>query len=155
MTIHTFGEHLEFDPNLHALVADGLFVEGGLFHVMPEARLTPLEELFRARVITFLVKEGLLPPERVRMLRSWKRSRFNVHRSQRVPPGNREDMEPRTPEKRQLAAQGPIWQHPTMGVVASRFRLRANAPKGRKAISYQQSPEHTNLTTWRSMPAKR
>lgn len=27
------------------------------------------------------------------MLRSWKHSGFNIHRSQRVPPGNREDME--------------------------------------------------------------
>jgi len=52
------------------LVADGLFTERGLFHVMPEASLAPLEELFRARVITFLVKERLLPPERANMLRS-------------------------------------------------------------------------------------
>jgi hypothetical protein len=52
-----------------------------------------LEELFRARVITFLAKEGLLPLDRANMLRSWKHSGFNIHRSQRVPPGNREDME--------------------------------------------------------------
>ena len=55
--------------------------------------LAPLEELFRARVITFLVKKGLLPPERARMLRGWAHSGFNVHRSHRVPPSNREDME--------------------------------------------------------------
>ena len=30
---------------------------------MPEVGLKPLEELFRARVITFLVQKGLLPPE--------------------------------------------------------------------------------------------
>jgi hypothetical protein len=73
--------------------ADGLFLDSGLFHVMPEARLAPLEELLRARVITFLVKKGLLPPERANMLRSWKHSGFNIHRSQRAPPRNREDME--------------------------------------------------------------
>jgi|GEM_PF-2288402 len=49
MAIHTFGEYLDFHPHLHALVADGLFVDSGLFHVMPEASLAPLEELFRAR----------------------------------------------------------------------------------------------------------
>jgi len=54
--------------------------------------LAPLEELFCARVITFLVKKGLLPPERARMLRGWTHSGFNVHRSHRVPPRNREDM---------------------------------------------------------------
>ena len=80
-------------PHLHALAADGLFVDSGLFHVMPDVSRAPLEELFRARVITFLVKKGLLPPERARMLRGWTHSGFNIHRSQRVPPRNREDME--------------------------------------------------------------
>ena len=50
MTIHTFGEYLDFHPHLHALVADGLFVRSGLFYVLPKASLKPLEELFRARV---------------------------------------------------------------------------------------------------------
>ena len=93
MAIHTFGEYLDFHPHLHALAADGLFVDSGLFHVMPDVSLAPLEELFRARVITFLVKKGILPPERARMLRGWTHSGFNVHRSQRVPPGNCEDIE--------------------------------------------------------------
>lgn len=38
---------------------------------MPETGLKPLEELFRARVIAFLVDKGLLPSERARMLRGW------------------------------------------------------------------------------------
>ena len=33
----------------------------GVFHIMPESGLKPLEDLFRARVITFLVDKGLLP----------------------------------------------------------------------------------------------
>jgi hypothetical protein len=69
MAIHTFGEYLDFHPHLHALVADGLFVRSGLFHVLPDVTLRPLEELFRARVITFLVEKGLLPPKRANMLR--------------------------------------------------------------------------------------
>jgi hypothetical protein len=51
MAIHTFGEYLDFHPHLHALVADGLFARSGVFHVMPETGLKPLEELFRARVV--------------------------------------------------------------------------------------------------------
>ena len=46
--------------------------------------IKPLEELFRARVITFLLDKGLLPPERARMLRGWVHSGFNFHRSRRV-----------------------------------------------------------------------
>jgi hypothetical protein len=74
-------------------MADGLFVRSGLFYVLPQVSLKPLEELFRARVITFLVDKGLLPPARANMLRSWVHSGFNVHRSRRVQPHEREDMQ--------------------------------------------------------------
>jgi hypothetical protein len=63
------------------LSANGLFVREGLFHVLPEASLKPLEELFRARVITFLGDRGLLSVDRANMLRGWVHSGFNVHRS--------------------------------------------------------------------------
>src|SRR5690606_15455567 len=33
------------------------------------------------------------PPERARMLKSWKHSGFNVHRSRRIQPDEREDLE--------------------------------------------------------------
>ena len=56
--------------------SDGLFVRSGLFYVLPKVSLKPLEELFRARVITFLLEKGLLPPDRARMLRGWIHSGF-------------------------------------------------------------------------------
>ena len=93
MAIHTFGEYLDFHPHLHALVADGLFTRASQFHVMPEVDLQPLEELFRARVITFLVGKGLLPPARAQILRGWVHSGFNVYRSRRVAPEERADLE--------------------------------------------------------------
>jgi hypothetical protein len=93
MAIHTFGEYMDFHPHLHALVADGLFVRSGLFYVLPEVSLKPLEELFRVRVITFLVEKGLLPADRARMLRGWVHSGFNVHGSRRVQPDERADVE--------------------------------------------------------------
>jgi hypothetical protein len=42
-----------------------------MFHVMPEVSMAPLEELFRARAISFLVKKELLPHERARLLVNW------------------------------------------------------------------------------------
>ena len=84
---------MDFHPHLHALVADGLFMRDGRFHVLPDVSLKPMEELFRARVITFLTEKGLLPPERARMLRGWVHSGFNVHRSRGVLPNEREDLE--------------------------------------------------------------
>ena len=100
----TFGGYLDFHPQIHALVADGLFAREALppqpsppatpdnpppagpgFHPLPETPLKPLEELFRAKVFNLLVEEELLPVERVRVLYSWKHSGFNVHAGQQVP----------------------------------------------------------------------
>ena len=83
MTLHTFGEYLDFHPHVHALVADGLFLRnppdsppqastpasslqppaGPALLPLPESPLKPLEELFRAKVINLLVEQKLLPPE--------------------------------------------------------------------------------------------
>jgi hypothetical protein len=108
MTLHTFGEYLDFHPHVHALVADGLFLRdpseappaSGLqpptrstFHPLPETPLKPLEELFRAKVIHLLVQHKLLPPERVQILYSWKHSGFNVHAGEAVPPEAKADLE--------------------------------------------------------------
>jgi hypothetical protein len=84
MTIHTFGEYLDFHPHLHALVADGLFRRDGSFQLLPDAPLQPLEELFRAKVIKFLVTRNLLPHKRAQGLRSWKHSGFNIHHGDRL-----------------------------------------------------------------------
>jgi hypothetical protein len=65
LAIRTFGEYLDLHPHLHALVADALFVRAGLFHVLLDASLKPLEDLFQARVIALLVDKSRLPPTRV------------------------------------------------------------------------------------------
>ena len=68
-------------PHLHALVADGLFDPQGGFHPLPEEIvLWPLEEMFRRRVIAFLVDQELLPRDRAEMLLSWH-SGFSLHRA--------------------------------------------------------------------------
>jgi len=59
--------------------------------------LSPLEELFRAKVIHLLVQARLLPPERVRVLYSWKHSGFNLHAGEPVPPEAKADLEDVTP----------------------------------------------------------
>ena len=45
MAVHAFGEYLDFHPHLHAWVADGLVARSGMFHVMPEVGMTPLEDI--------------------------------------------------------------------------------------------------------------
>lgn len=93
LTLHTFGEYLDFHPHLHALVADGLFTRDGAFHPLPELPHKPLEELFRANVFKLLVALKLLPPERLQVFLSWKHSGFNVHAGDPVPPENKAELE--------------------------------------------------------------
>ena len=60
MTIHTFGEYMGYNCHLHALVADGLFSQSGMFYVAPRVSTKPLEQMFRVRVIKMLLEEELL-----------------------------------------------------------------------------------------------
>lgn len=74
-------------------LADGLFGPWGEFRPLPDAPLKPLEEMFRARVIGFLLQRGLLPEERARMLLGWRHSGFSVHRGRVVEAGDGEGLE--------------------------------------------------------------
>ena len=56
MTIHTFSEYMRYNCHIHALVADGLFTDNGMFYVDPRASTKPLEELFRVCLIHMLVE---------------------------------------------------------------------------------------------------
>ncbi|MGZ4964360.1 MAG: IS91 family transposase [Limisphaerales bacterium] len=93
LTLHTFGEYLDFHPHIHALVADGLFTRDGWFHCLPELPIKPLEEVFRAKIIQLLVQHHLLSSERVQVLLSWKHTGFNVHCGDPVPPQNKAQLE--------------------------------------------------------------
>ena len=70
--------HHRHNRHIHALVADGLFTDNGMFYVAPRVSTTPLEQRFRVRVIRMLVEEELLAPELARKLLGWKHSGFRV-----------------------------------------------------------------------------
>ncbi len=55
--------------------------------------MRPLEEMFRARVIGFLLGRGLLAEERARMLLGWRHSGFSVHRGRVVAAVDRDGLE--------------------------------------------------------------
>lgn len=94
IAIQTFGEYLRWHPHLHALVADGLFLESVHFFVMPKVDLRPLRELYRAHVLTMLQKEALIDDTFIRMLLSWRHvSGFNVHNEVQISPGDEQGLE--------------------------------------------------------------
>ena len=89
LTIQTFGDYAKWHPHIHAIVADGLFRRNGVFYVMPRGNLKPLAELFRARLLRMLVKEGAIDESFVAMLMKWNHtSGFNVNNSVRIEKGD-------------------------------------------------------------------
>ncbi len=69
MAIHTPGEYLDFHPICTPWLPTVSSCAQDCFTSCPDVSLKPLEELFRARIITFLADKGLLPVERANMLR--------------------------------------------------------------------------------------
>jgi hypothetical protein len=84
--VHSFGNLLNFHPHLHVMATDGAFTPEGVFHPLPAMSLASIEELFRHRVCRMLQRKGLLTPERVKLMRSWAHSGFNVNASVRIGP---------------------------------------------------------------------
>ena len=82
--VQTFGNFANFHPHLHILVTDGGFAPHGTFYVLPKVSLSGLEQLFRHRVLKMMLRAGLVTPQRVKLLLSWKHSGFNVDGSVRV-----------------------------------------------------------------------
>ena len=90
IAVQSFGEYLNVHPHVHAIVADGLFTRQGMFYVMPRMSTRWLEAIFRAKLISMLVKEGRLAKELGKKLMSWTHSGFSTHHGQ---PVKREDQE--------------------------------------------------------------
>jgi hypothetical protein len=91
--IQTFGDYGRWHPHLHLLVADGLFMPNGSFHVMSEIDLKPFQELFRVAVLKMLKKEGKIDDDFIRIIMRWRHvSGFNIHNGVKV---DRKDEEGR------------------------------------------------------------
>jgi hypothetical protein len=94
VALQTFGDYARWHPHLHALVADGLFLESGYFFVMPKADLRPLAELFRAHVLKMLKKKGLIDDAFISMIMKWRHtSGFSVHNEVRIKPEDDKGIE--------------------------------------------------------------
>lgn len=63
---------------------DGGFTPDGIVHPLPALNLAPLERLFRHIVFKMLLRKGLLTPERIKLMKSWGHSGFNVNAAVRI-----------------------------------------------------------------------
>ena len=88
--VQTFGDLVNFNPHVHALVADGVFDASGRFIPLPPVPEALLAERLRREVLALLVRrEAILPPLAGQML-AWCHSGFSVHNQVRVAAGDAE-----------------------------------------------------------------
>ena len=78
-----------FHPHIHALVLDGILKET-IFYQPFRISANVISELFRARLLTALLKQEVITPEIVYLFMSWNHhSGFQVHGEQKMNGANR------------------------------------------------------------------
>ena len=78
-SIQTFGSSLNWQPHIHALASDGLFLPGGVFLPVATWPTEEIEQCFRRLVLRRLVAASWLSEEFRERLLSWEHSGFSVH----------------------------------------------------------------------------
>jgi len=75
-------------PQVHALASRGGWDGAGRWVAVPFVDATVAARLFRHQVIALLREEGLLSPERIELLLSWRNSGFSAHHGVTVVAGD-------------------------------------------------------------------
>jgi hypothetical protein len=80
-TVHTATSDLRWSPHVHALASRGGWDSEGVWHPVPYVDEKAAELLFRQKVLALLSREGLMTPERLELLGSWKSGHtgFSAH----------------------------------------------------------------------------
>ena len=86
--VQTFGDLVTFNPHIHALVADGVFLPSGRFRVLPPLPEAALCEALRYKLLDFLRTEGVLQAELADRMLNWRHSGFSVHNRVRTNAGD-------------------------------------------------------------------
>ncbi len=82
--IQTFGDRVNPHPHVHAIVTRGGWTRDDRFLPVPFVDPAVAQRLFQHKVLAFLEREGLITPERVALLLSWRHTGFSVHNSVRI-----------------------------------------------------------------------
>ena len=73
--VQTFGDLVTFNPHLHALVADSVFLPSGTFQGLPPLSEDTLREALRHLVLDFLCSEGILDTDLAARIRGYSDTR--------------------------------------------------------------------------------
>jgi hypothetical protein len=83
IAVHTYGDFLNFNPHIHAIVPEGCFLEDGGFQMSPCFTTKDLNKAFRYEVLSMLKKEGKITDAVIENRMSWHHSGFHVHIGER------------------------------------------------------------------------
>jgi hypothetical protein len=93
IAVHTYGDFLNYNPHIHAIVPDGCFLDGGDFRMAPWPTPKDLGEAFRHEVLSMLKKEGKITDAVIENMMSWHHSGFHVHIGERIWPDDEQGLE--------------------------------------------------------------
>jgi hypothetical protein len=91
--VHTYGDFLNFNPHLHAIVPDGCFCSDGSFQMTPGFAPNDLEAAFQFEVLKMLKKEGKINDAIIENMLSWHHSGFHVYMGSRIWPDDETGLE--------------------------------------------------------------
>jgi len=86
MSLHALGSLLNTHPHLHSMILGGLVDTDGRFYQLPQIDTSWLEQRFREKLLTALLKSTAIEPEVVDSMQSWQHSGFNVHVGEQIDP---------------------------------------------------------------------
>lgn len=88
--VQTFGDLVNFNPHVHALVADGVFEASGRFISLPPVPEALLAERLRREMLGLLARREIIPRSLAGQMLAWRHGGFSVHNQVRVAAGDAE-----------------------------------------------------------------
>ena len=92
-SIQTFSDNLKWNPHLHSIVSRGVWRDDGQWIPVPYIDTHAAEILFREKVFRLLQAHDLLSDERIKILRSWRRSGFSIDNDVYLYPSDTQALE--------------------------------------------------------------
>lgn len=91
--VQTFGDLIHWYSHVHAIVADGVFMESGHFVRIAETWKHRTIEIFQVKVFEMLLDEKKIDQDAVAGMREWKHSGFSVDNSVIIEAEDKEGMQ--------------------------------------------------------------
>ena len=76
--VQAFGDRVTFNPHIHALVADGVFLPSATYRLLPPVSEQALCQALRLKVLDLLCDEGVMDAGLAQRMLKWCHSGFSA-----------------------------------------------------------------------------